>query len=280
MDPLLNSVPLWIVATGIFLALLAAREVGAWLGKRVMALHAGEGDSDRGYIISGVLGLLALLVAFTFGLALDRYQTRRDMVVAEANAIGTAEMRARLLDPPHAARLSGMLRDYAETRLRFGLASGAERVRLRQASSDLRELIQTETLNALRPVRTTPLASLVAPAVNETIDIGAAREAALSARVPTTVLVVLFVYALVSAGVLGVALNGAPKGHRRLTGLMFLLLTLALALILDLDRSRTGSIRISQEPMAALVKSLESAPPPEAPAPSTDAPGSSRPSTR
>jgi hypothetical protein len=262
MEHLLNATPLWLLVLALFLALLAAREAGAWISRRLAPQHVEEDDSERGFILSGVLGLLALLIAFTFGLALDRYQTRRDLVVTEANAIGTAEMRVRLLDAPHAARLSGMLHDYAETRLRYGEATAAEKPPLQQASADLRGLIQTETLNALRPVRTTPLATLVAPAINETLDIGAAREAAHQARVPTAVIVVLILYALVSAGVLGAALKGARHGHRAMTGLMFLLLTLALGLILDLDRARSGAIVISQEPMAALVRSLRTAPPP------------------
>jgi len=262
MEHLLNAAPLWLVVLVLFLALLTVREAGAWMSRRLAPRHVEEDDSERGYIMSGILGLLALLIAFTFSLALERYQTRRDLVIAEANAIGTAEMRVRLLDPPHAARLSGMLQDYAETRLRYGLAVAGEKPRLQQASADLRGLIQTETLNALQPVRTTPLASLVAPAINETLDVGAAREAELAARVPTAVIVVLIVYALVSAGVLGAALKGTKDSHRAMTGLMFLLLTLALGLILDLDRARSGAITISQEPMAQLVKSLQTAPPP------------------
>ena len=262
MDRWLNSAPLWLVALGLFLALVAAREVGEWVSRHLSPRASDEDDSERGYIISGVLGLLALLIAFTFGLALDRYQTRRDLVVAEANAIGTAEMRVRLLDPPYAARLSGLFRDYAEKRLRYGLATAAGKPPLQKASADLRSRIQTETLIALQPIRATPLAGLVAPAVNETLDIGVAREAAHGARIPTAVIVVLFVYALVSAGVMGAALKGARNRHRSMTALMFLLLTLALGLILDLDRARTGTITISQEPMARLVDGLRSAPPP------------------
>jgi hypothetical protein len=258
-----NDTPLWILLLLLFVGLLLAREIGAWISLRATPSDMSD-DTSRGYILSGVLGLLALLIAFTFGLALERYQTRRDLVVAEANAIGTAEMRVRLMDPPYSIRLSGLLRDYAETRLKYAQASAAERPALQRASADMRNLIQTEALRGLRPVRNTPVAVLVTPAINETLDIGAAREAAHKARIPMAVVFVLVVYALVSAAVLGAALKEPGRSHRAMTALMFLLLTLAFGVILDLDRSRTGAITISQDPMAALVQSLRTAPPVEA----------------
>lgn len=276
MEAFLDQTPLVIVAAGLFAALLLAREFGAAIGRR-----GRPSDTDNGHILSGILGLLALLIAFTFGLALDRYETRRELVTAEANAIGTADMRVRLLNPPEATRLTALYRAYAETRLRYGEADAAGKPALRKASADLRTQIQTEALAALSPFRTTPLAVVVTPAINESLDVGAAREAAHDARLPSEVLLALVIYALVAAGVLG-----ADAAHRRgATTLMFLLLTLALTLILDLDRPRGGAIVVSQAPMARLVESLKSTPPPSmaAPPPSPAAPasaaasGSSRP---
>ncbi len=283
MQGFLNDAPLPVVSVLIFLGLLVARELGAWL-RRLWAPGAPDDDAEQGYVLSGVFGLLALLVAFTFGLALDRYETRRDLVVAEANAIGTAEMRVRLLDAPHAGVLTAQFRAYAETRLAYGQAEAADKPPLERRSEALRSAIQAETLVAVQPIRTTPLAALVVSAVNEALDVGAAREAAHAARLPFAVLAVLIAYALISAGVLGAAMEGAHGGRRGMTALMFLLLTLALSLILDLDRPQRGTIRISQEPMARLVAGLQATPPPSAgspPSPATPASpgagGSSRP---
>ncbi|HPU16762.1 MAG TPA: hypothetical protein PK808_11795, partial [Polymorphobacter sp.] len=66
-------------------------------------------DGQEGYITSAVLGLLALLMGFTFALAVDRFETRRVLVIAEANAIGSAYLRAQLLPEPHRTRVSGLL---------------------------------------------------------------------------------------------------------------------------------------------------------------------------
>jgi hypothetical protein len=252
LDP--TTWPLGLIGVLIFGGLLLAWEIGARLD------HTSGNDSGRdaanGYIISGVFGLLALLIAFTFGMALDRYETRRSLVVSEANAIGTAEMRVRLLPAPDGPQLSTMFRDYAATRLHFGLVEAREKAPLVRASEALREQIQDRTLTAVEPIRTTPLASLIVSAVNDAIDVGAEREAAHAARLPVAVLLVLIVFATVAAGVLGFAVSGSSRSHRVVSGLMFLLLALSLAMILDLDRARGGFIQVSQEPMLGLIESF------------------------
>ena len=284
MDMLVNGTPLWALAGLLFLALMAAREAGGWLRRRQLRNSDGEAV-EHDYILNGVLGLLALLIAFTFGLALDRYDARRELVVDEANAIGTAEMRVRLLDPQHGLHLAQLYRQYAETRLRYGEATALEKPPLRRESQARRARIETDALTALAPIRLTPLAAIVTPAVNESLDIGVAREATHASRIPTMVLAVLAIYALVSAGLLGTALNAAGRTNRGLSGLLLALLTLAIIVILDLDRPQEGAIRISQQPLADLVAGFAATPLPaaasEPPSPATpvspDAGGSSRP---
>ncbi|MBL8772843.1 MAG: hypothetical protein JNK30_15790 [Phenylobacterium sp.] len=263
MDAVLQTAPLPVLAGGLFVALLAARELGGWLAGR---RPRGQ-DETQGYVLSGVLGLLALLIAFTFGLALDRYETRRELVVAEASAIGTAVMRVRLLDPPAADELDRLYREYVMLRTRYGHADAARKPPLAKASADLRTRIESAMLAAAAPIRTTPLAALVVPAVNESLDVGVAREAAHAARLPASVIAALAIYALVAAGVLGSTLATAARPHRRSVAMMFLLLTLALGLILDLDRPQGGTVRISQAPLDELAAELAARPPPSAASP-------------
>ena len=74
-------------------------------------------------MIGSMLGLLALLLAFSFAMGIDRYEERRRLVILEANAIGTSYLRAQLLDEPHRTRLSSLLVAYTDNRLALG--SGA-----------------------------------------------------------------------------------------------------------------------------------------------------------
>src|SRR5262245_57762214 len=80
-------------------------------------------NSEEGYAITAVLGLLALLMGFTFSLAIDRYDVRRKLVIDEANAIGTAYLRAQLLGAPHRERISGLLARYVDNRIDLAYAA-------------------------------------------------------------------------------------------------------------------------------------------------------------
>lgn len=263
MDKFLNQASLVTIAVALFVILMLVREASSWLTRRFAPER--QIITEPGYLLSGVLGLLALLIAFTFGLALDRYEARYNLLVAEAAALNTADMRVRLLDQPASGKLVQLVREYAEARVRYGNADAADKPPFAATSGQLRKQIQAETLVAVRNVRDRPFAPLVIQAINDALAVGVEREAAHNAPLPTTVIVVLVIYAIVVAAVLGSTLPTPGHQHRVVSALLFLLLTLALALILDLDRARSGSIRIDQGPMERLVQSLEQAPAPPRP---------------
>jgi len=259
MDRFLNQAPLLLIAGALLLTLLGLREASAWLTRR---LASERGTDHPGYVLSGVLGLLSLLIAFTFGLALDRYEARYNLLVAEAAALNTADMRVRLLDQPASGKLVQLVRRYAEVRVQYGKADSSEKPPFEEASQVLRKQIQRETLAAVRNVRDRPFAPLVIQSINDALAVGVSREAAHNAPLPTTIIVVLVLYAAVVATVLGYTLPSRGHQHRIVSGMLFLLLTLALTLILDLDRARSGTIQIDQGPMERLVERLEAAPAP------------------
>jgi len=219
-----------------------------------------EENADKGFILSGLLGLLALLTAFTFSLSLNRYEERRAIVVEEANAIGTAEMRVRLLAAPDNARLSQMLQNYARTRLAYGQSTSAEKPALAARSADQRGAIQAATIAALIPDARTSLAVLVSPAINAVLDVGAEREALNDARLPGMIVASLILYNLLTAAMLGYALTGVRARQRPAAAALFVLLTLAIGLILDLDRPQRGTIRVDQTPMKQLVEGFAPVP--------------------
>lgn len=261
-----NDAPLLLIGALLFSALCLLREVGCLLRRRVAASPDGpdEEDSDKGYLFSGMLGLLALLIAFTFNLAVDRFEARRNLVAGEANAIGTAEMRTQMLPPPDGPRLTSMLRDYARTREAYGLARTVDRPALSQASAAQRSALQTAAITSLGPVANNPLGPFVGQSINSVLDIGVEREAMNDARVPLTILRALIFYALLTAGMLGYGLVGPRARNRGTTIIFFGLLTLSILLILDLDRPQGGSISIDQTPMTQLVAGF---PPDAQPAP-------------
>src|SRR5215469_9188419 len=112
MIDLYNYSLLTIFLVGVA-AILLAIEMGHWLGVRA----AGKGGDNISTLEGAVIGLLALMVGFTFAMALSRFEARRDAILAEANAIGTTALRARLLPEPHRKEVLGLLRDYVRIRL-------------------------------------------------------------------------------------------------------------------------------------------------------------------
>jgi hypothetical protein len=258
-------VPLWLLTVIFFVALLVARELGAFLRTRrnrrkvqqpgtPSDVAAGEGDS---FSTNTVLGLLALLIGFTFSLALGRYDERRSLVLHEANALGTTWLRTDLLETPDAERVRAVLRRYVDARVDFAKAKTAQQeVEQYARSSALQAELWAAVMAATTSFRDTPRASLMITSTNESIDLAGERFAARQDHIPHRILRMLFLFALFAAGLLGYE----RVRQRTSTTLLLLLFSLAVGLVLDLDLPSTGGINVPQDPMLDLQRSL--APPP------------------
>jgi hypothetical protein len=262
VDDWLSRTPLTILGIAVPLLMLAAVGLGVaarrWMSARRRASAAGQPDGFEGYMIQAVLGLLALLMAFTFALAIDRFETRRERVLEEANAIGTIYLRVQLLEEPHRTRLSRLLVDYTDNRLAIGKASPASAARMLPANDQKLVDLWSATVAAF-PIADAGLSNAVLSGMNNLIDMDAARKAARMARVPTDVFFVLFVYLIVTAGVLGYIFVG--QGGRVVAAFWLILLTLFLLLVFDIDRPNSGRIRESQAAMEQLRASMAMQPP-------------------
>ena len=246
------ALPLPLLAFSVFVLLTMAE----WLGCRLRARFPGNSDapaSDLGNIQTSVFALLGLLIAFTFGLALDRYETRRDMVIQEANAIGTAHIRTAFSAEPVRTGLRTALEDYARHRLSYGRAEPDERLRLLPQAAQMRAELAKLGVTASENVSSPPLGPALIDSINTVIDIGGEREANGLAHVPASVAWLLLSYAAIAAVLLGYSRSGQGRPLAAANALLLLLLTLALAMIADLDRPASGTITVSQFPMEALV---------------------------
>jgi hypothetical protein len=247
-----ESGPIWLVLLVLIAAMGLASEFGAWLRHRAGGADARNVEHAEGYIISGVLGLLALLVAFTFGMSLDRFEIRRDLVVKEATALSTAYLRTSLLDDP--GRLRALTQEYARARLEYGLFGGAPQLAAEQRAARLRPMIWAEAVKAVGPSRLTPLPAFILSPFNEAFSTAAARRAALADRLSPIVLWTLVLFMVAAAAVLGHCIAGASTRLRIGSLALFALFTLAFWVILDLDRPRGGPIRVPQDAMADAVR--------------------------
>jgi len=205
-----------------------------------------------------MVGLLSLLIGFTFSLALARHELRRNLVVEEANAIGVAYMRAQLLKEPYRTDLSNVIISYAQVRRATGELAGPSQLAAQEHSEALQAPMWQRTAAAARTSDAPALANFLVQSVTRMIEVEGQRKAALAARIPPAVLTALMAYSVGVAGVFGYVAAGAHAHRRRIAWAMFLLVTLAFMLILDLDRPGDGLIRISEANMNDMVRALPS----------------------
>ena len=247
---------------GAMTIFVVALEVGYRLGVRRQA-RTDEPDKTHANALHGaVLGLLALLLGFTFAMAVSRYETRKTLMVDQANAIGTAALRGSLLQEPYAIRTASLFRDYVESRLQYN-AAGRDDAKV-NAAEERATRIEKELWDISRTILTedprSQPASLYTQALNEVFDIREERRFALDDRVPGAVTVMLFVVSMTAMGL--IAYSCGLNGRRRpLANLTFAcLIALVLTIILDIDAPRVGFVTVSPESLLRLEKSLNPAP--------------------
>lgn len=247
----------WLVVVIVGAILLAASEFGFRIGLR---LHRAKDESRKGSIagtLGAVLGLLGLLLGFTFAMAAARYESRRSLVLQEANAIGTTYLRAAFLPTPHQADVEQLLRRYVDARLDF-YESGNDAARQGEAERVSAEIQRQLWAHAVASglERPTPMVSLFVAALNEVIDLDSMRLNALVAHVPGAVW--LLVLAVASCGCWASGYQAGANGARSaLTHVLLpLLIAVVITLVADLDRPRGGVIGISQQPLVDLRRSL------------------------
>jgi hypothetical protein len=203
---------------------------------------------------AGVMGLLALLLAFTFSMSVTRYETRRQLLVAEANAIGTAYVRSRMLPEPYRSAVAKLTDEYVACRLSDYSTALDERETAATNLACLKpqnQLWSQATAAAAQDPSPVPT-GLFVTSLNDVFDAGAQRDAARENHVPQPVLAFLFLVTLLTMGLLGF---GCGLGNRRnlaSTATVCLLVSLVVLVIMDLDRPRRGLITISQAPMLDL----------------------------
>ena len=255
----LATTPPIVIGALVFASMVAALFVGIAVRNRLARGRDDEdASSEEGYIVSATLGLLALLLAFTFSVALDRFETRRQLVITEANAIGTSYLRAQLLDEPHRSRLSALLVAYVDNRIALGEAK-TDTQRLLATNDALLTRIWAAVAAAAPSANARGMVVPLNQTFNQLIDLDTERKVARLARVPSEVFVVLFLYLVMTAGMLGFVLEDSRR--RAAAGVLFVLMTVSITLIVDLNGPVSGMVVESQEPMRMLQRSLAAQPP-------------------
>ena len=251
----LDDISLLVVVPALILATLAFYElgyrIGAWRERRA----AGEVSGPTGMIVGSILALMAFLLAIATGMAADRYDARRALVLEEANSIGTTLLRAGYLPEPHSAELETLLREYVP--LRIVDDQGDLQAQIKR-SVEIHDEMWTIAEELARESGERPVVAIFIESLNETIDLHESRiTAGLYARVPPTIIWLLVLGVVLSVGMVGY--NAGLTGRRSPISAVVLAVALSavIALVVDLDRPSNGIIRTSQQPLIDLRDSLQ-----------------------
>ena len=249
-----------LIASVIFVLLLVAIEVGYRMGINTQSKLAESSKSQVNTLQASLLGILALLIGFTFSLALQHYDSRSEAVVDSANAIGTAHLRAKLLPSSIRDDSQNLVQEYLDLRVQAGRVSlNREDEReplLVKAGQTLDELWRYARRSAEEdggPVTS----GLFVQALNEVIDSYGSRDAALKRHVPEVVLFLLFGTFVMTGALVGYASGLSGNRVSFATYILVLLIVLLVFIIIDLDRPRRGLITVSQDSFIDLQASIE-----------------------
>ncbi len=250
-----------LIVSGLFICMLLAMEIGYRSSRRRQARTA-EAVTQANAVLAAMLGLLALLLAFTFSAALQRYEDRSQTVVAEANAIGTTYLRARLLPREMHDEVQALLRQYLDVRIQEGRVDATEpelhESLLREARL-MEEQLWSHAVRAAELDKSVVTSGLFIQSLNELIDTSATRDASLNRQVPEVVLFLMLATIVLTTATLGYASGIA--GHRVTLAafVLVILIGLVVYLIIDLDRPRRGAIQVSHASMLSLQQAIGAA---------------------
>ena len=246
------------IALILFFAIVAFNELGFRAGRYVQAKTDDEVKAMTGSIQGSILGLLALLLGFTFSMSMQRYDARSMAVIDEANTIGTAMLRVKLLPDAYRDEADAALKQYVALRAEVGsvdLTREEERARYNERAVELQNQLWNIVTQATdadpRPVTTGAFLN----SLNDMIDAQGKRNAILQQHVPETILLLLFFVFVVNGAMMGYSSGLSGKRMTVPIVLVSLLITLIVFTIIDLDRPKRGLIQVDQ----SVMQSLESA---------------------
>jgi len=255
---LLFEYPAWLFVVAC-VVLLLSHEIGVRLRARNHEKGGPDWEKQIEETRNQIAVLLSLLLGFTLSMALTRYDYRKQLVVDEANAIGTTYLRSVMQPEPTRTEAGALLRDYVDTRIAmFGSgATAAQREAYARHSKQIQDQLWVGAV-AVSQQTPTPIASIYVQALNEMIDLDGKRVAANQNRIPANVWFLLSILSIMTTIVVG---YGQRQRAALPTIVPVLMIAIAMSLIADLDTPTSGLIRVDQQSLQSLSVDLKAGTP-------------------
>ena len=246
-EQLLDSIPVVLIFVLFAIVTLLCYEVGFRVGRWWQDREPGEQEGPTDMLVGSLLALMAFLLAVTMGMAADRFDARRGLVLDQANAIGAVYMQSDYLNEPAAGQLKELLREYLP--LRIAIADKAQLQANIERSVELQPRMWTLVKEGAHSDKVqADLVSALGDSLTQLVAIGESRGVARNySRVPETVLLVLLAGSALSLGMVGY--SAGLKRRRSVLSAVVLVVALGvvLTIVIDLDRPNEGFVTVSQQ---------------------------------
>jgi hypothetical protein len=255
-QPLLDQVPLWIfyliTAIIVFLSTLSGFRLGSYVRRH----NKSASEAPVGTIAGAMLGLLAFILAFSYGMSASRYDVRKTLLLDEVNGIGTAFLRAEFLPSPQREETRKLLKKYVDLRSEY--SRHPEKLpQLLVDSEALHDQLWAQVTSLPKKNNQPVLVGLYIQALNEIIDLHSKRvTVGLLYRISPGIWLTLFFVSVLTMLAVGYHFGITGAGSFWITLVLTLSFSAIILLIADLDRPRGGLINVSQEPMVELQQKL------------------------
>src|SRR5215467_10615880 len=237
-----------------FLAQALSARIGVFFSQRRRITEPGVRD-DFGVILGATLTLLALIIGFTFSMALTRYDQRKNYEEAEANAIGTEYVRAGLLPPADAGKVQALLLNYVDQRVLFYETRDDQQLSKINAQTAKLQAELWSAVQAPAVAQPTPVVALALAGMNDVLNSQGYTQAAWRNRIPLAAWGLMAAIAICSNALVGLGTRDA-KAEFKLLLILPIVVSIAFFLIADIDSPRGGLIRVNPENLVSLSQSL------------------------
>lgn len=257
-----NDLSLWWAFVISVVTVCASIWIGTVLGSIRRRRPDHEQEGSLGTIISATLGLLAFMLAFTFGIASERFQVRRQLLLDEVNVIGTTYLRAGLLKEPHRSEVRQLLRKYVELRVELTKTGGKERVQAVESavrqSHELQKQMWSHANAMAMADRSSEIDALFIDSLNELINALTSRFTVFQYRIPPTIWFALGFITVLAMGTVGYQLGLSDTKAIKIAIVLALTFSAVVFLIIDLDDPNQGYLQVGQQPLFELHQQMQS----------------------
>jgi hypothetical protein len=244
-----------LVAIGLIVGVVASHEIGFWLGSFTRSTDE-PFDRQVALVRTSTAALVAFLVGFAFSGAASRFTNRQDLIVKEANALGTAYLRADTIGEPQRGELKAALREYSADRVTLLSREGRDQIEpLLAKVSGLHERMWRSAIAATQD--NAPLMALVLPPINEVIDLHLVHLAMARRHLPIPIMAVLLGTAAISLGIIGFGNGRVGRRFSSLDAVYGVVLAAALWMTIDMDYPGGGMIRVSNAPVVEALAAMK-----------------------